>query len=38
MKPTCSKQLLFTAGVSRGLVLWIKLLLESEAHTLHLQI
>lgn len=38
MTPTCSKQLLFTAGFSRGLELWLKLLLESEAHTLHLQI
>lgn len=38
MKPTCSKQFLFTVGVSRGLVLWVKLLLKSEAHTLHLQI
>lgn len=38
MKPTCSKQFLFTSGVSRGLVLCMKLLLESEAHTLQLQI
>lgn len=38
MKPTCSEQFFFTVGVSGGLVFRIELLLEREAHTLHLQI
>lgn len=38
MEPTCSEQFLFTVGVSGGPVFSIKLLLQCEAHTLHLQI